>query len=328
MEFPKGYFQEETRDGFTISEMMKRAWGAILEVLQVIDEICARNHITYYADGGTLLGAIRHHGFIPWDDDLDICLLRDEYKRLLAVLPGELPPGFVAAGMYADSKRLQQADNAAHLRVIADEEYWNFPSYLARFHGFPYPRIGIDIFPIDYLSGDQEVLHLQVSIYHMIHFTIQNWELYIKEGLLEQQLQEIERVCAVKLDRSTDLVHQLWLLADKVASQTRREDATEADNIAFMSSEQEIIHGRKLEWFAQAIRVPFECTTIPVPSGYEEMLTSMYGDYMTPVKGTANHDYPFYQKQEAEMKLIFQQEGITSSIEEFCHNWQKLTGEV
>ena len=328
MEFPAGYFREETRDGFTISEMMKRAWGASLEILQIIDEICQKHHLTYYADGGTLLGAIRHKGFIPWDDDLDIALLRDDYNRLIQILPRELPDGIVVAGMYADNGRLQKAGNAAHLRVIADEEYWSLPAYLGRFHGFPYPRIGIDIFPLDYLSKDADFLELQLQTFHMIHFTIQNWELYIQEGLLKTQLQEIEKTCDIKLDWHADLIHQLWLLADRVASLTPATEATEADNIAFIESAPRPVHGRSIEWFANPIRVPFECTTISVPGGYDPMLTYMYGDYMTPVRGTSNHDYPFYKKQEAEMLAIFRQEGITSSVEEFCHNWQKLTGEV
>lgn len=65
--FTEEYFKTEVRDGFTVYELMKRCWAAQLEVLNKIIEICDKYHLTYYAYWGTLLGAVRHQGFIPWD---------------------------------------------------------------------------------------------------------------------------------------------------------------------------------------------------------------------------------------------------------------------
>lgn len=75
--------KKEVRCDFEISAMMKRAWAAQMEVLEVVDEICQRNGLQYFADWGTLLGAIRHQGFIPWDDDIDICMKRKDYNQLI-----------------------------------------------------------------------------------------------------------------------------------------------------------------------------------------------------------------------------------------------------
>ena len=96
MEFPQNYFCAEVRDDFEIPAMMKRAWAAELEVLSVIADVCGRHHLQYFADYGTLLGAVRHKGFIPWDDDIDICMLREDYMELIRVLPDELPQVFHA----------------------------------------------------------------------------------------------------------------------------------------------------------------------------------------------------------------------------------------
>lgn len=67
----------------------------MLDILRCIDEICQRHNIQYWLSSGSLLGAIRHGEFIPWDDDLDIEMLRDDYIRLVRILPKELPPQYI-----------------------------------------------------------------------------------------------------------------------------------------------------------------------------------------------------------------------------------------
>ena len=82
--------EEEIRDGYKVSADMKKLWSVQMEILDQIDQICERHNITYYADGGTLLGAVRHKGFIPWDDDLDICMFKDELDKFIKYAKEEL----------------------------------------------------------------------------------------------------------------------------------------------------------------------------------------------------------------------------------------------
>ena len=71
--------------------VLRKVQLRILEIMVEIDKICRKHDIKYWLDGGTLLGAVRHGGFIPWDDDLDICMMQDDYKKFIEIAPKELP---------------------------------------------------------------------------------------------------------------------------------------------------------------------------------------------------------------------------------------------
>ena len=89
--FPQGFFETEERDGFVVDSTMKTVWAAELEVLSVIAAICEKYQLPWFAYAGTLLGTVRHQGFVPWDDDMDICMLREDYDKLISVLRDEFP---------------------------------------------------------------------------------------------------------------------------------------------------------------------------------------------------------------------------------------------
>ena len=78
MAFFEDLHNDEIRDGFLVMADRKKCWNMQLEIWQEIDRICRKHNIKYYAIYGTLLGAVRHKGFIPWDDDMDLCILRPE----------------------------------------------------------------------------------------------------------------------------------------------------------------------------------------------------------------------------------------------------------
>jgi hypothetical protein len=85
------FLKEEVRGGFLVDAKRKRLWAAMLDMVEVFLDICEKHHLRYFAVGGTLLGAVRHRGFIPWDDDVDLAMPRKDYERFLEVAPAMLP---------------------------------------------------------------------------------------------------------------------------------------------------------------------------------------------------------------------------------------------
>ena len=317
MRFDEYFFEKEIRQGFEISSMMKRAWAAELEMLSIVDGVCKDHNITWFADFGTLLGAVRHQGFIPWDDDVDICLKREDYNRLLKVLPKSLPYGFSVAGMHAEEKRLQDAARVHQLRVIADETMWDFRDYMKYFHGFPYQRIGIDIFPIDYLPWDAELEELQKEILRYGFLTVQHWEMWEERGELEERISNISQICHIDIPKDEKRYNYIWRLLDHLSGLYEEQEADMmAEWMFYLEEEGYRMHK---EWYSEVVYLPFENgIKMPVPCGYKEILTGIYGDYMTPSRQGAEHDYPFYGHMETELKKQIRAFGFDGTIDEFC----------
>lgn len=322
MIFEKDFFKEEVRNDFVVSELMKRAWAAEIEVLQVVSDICARHDISYFADWGTLLGAVRHRGFIPWDDDIDISLKRPDYNRLVSCLQTDLPSGFVMTGMYAQEERWQEAAQIPNIRVMADETYWDFSGYLKRFHAFPFFRIGIDIFPLDYVPRDQGNAECQKTIMQEIGLLIVHDESNCNGFDYSRKLQNMESLCNVKLPRDASLKNALWKLYDFISSLYTYEEADYITGYPFWFNTPRYILSK--ECYDECILLPFENIFVPAPRRYQEVLTAEYGDYLTPHREGASHTYPFYAEQEKGLTEIFEEQGITQSITEFCRNFAAL----
>lgn len=317
MEFPKDYFKKECRCGFEVPAMMKRAWAAQMEVLEVVAEICEKNNLQYYADWGTLLGAIRHKGVIPWDDDIDICMKRKDYNALIRILPNELPYGFVVAGMYAESERLQNAAYVPHLRVIADETLWDFNTYMRRFHGFPYQRVGIDIFPLDNMPADMEVAKLQKEIIRQGIVILRDWDKLKETGELKNCLEDYGKLCNIEIPDREDIKNWMWRLIDTLCSLYEEDMTEEITNWAvWMASPN--LYRVKSKWYDSVCYVPFEHIQIPVPGCYDEVLKAQFGDYMTPRQVSGGHDYPFYGEMEDELEKQIRAVGFYGSVDEFC----------
>lgn len=294
--------EEETVDGFYISSMMKRAWAAQLEVLSEIRRVCKKLAVPFFADWGTLLGAVRHHGFIPWDDDMDIGMLRRDYMRFLAEAPALLRQPFEIKSVYNDP-----TDDIIKARIINGRHMSFEKDFLQQFYDCPYV-VGIDIFPIDNITDDERKLKDQIEALQFIlkaAASVPEEPPYDEDVL--RLMKQIEDKFGIPINYNNRLVHELKKIYDIICSMYMDEETEEVTSMIDLANGWDY-HARR-EWYDKAVEMPFEDTTIPVPQGYDGLLRIKYGDdYMTPVNTGSSHDYPFYKEQMQGLKEVMEKE--------------------
>ena len=238
----------------------------LLAMLKDFDAVCRRHGISYQLFAGTALGAARHHGFIPWDDDADVILTRGEYERFFKEAAGDFDP----AVYYV------QQEHSPHWEMPFSKLRRNNTTCMEKYH----PRdpemhqgVYIDIFPCDNLSSSPLLQRLQFAASKGIlakALYARGYETDSKRKKLFMQLcrmlprRPLEQLCMCRGNANSELVH------------------------TFLAG------GRKLEknilprkWMDDTIEVPFEDGSFPISTHYDALLTRLYGDWRTPLPPAA-----------------------------------------
>ena len=294
MEFPDSWFLDEVRDGFFVAGMMKRAWAAQLEVLEDIDKVCKKHGILWFADCGTLLGAIRHGGFIPWDGDLEICMKREDYNRFLSVAAAELPEGYFLHNIYTDDRYPELFTRVLNSRQI------NFSKeFLEKFHGCPY-GMGIDVFVLDAIAPSPEEEEAQYELISSVFGIVQAMEEGVADGEVRRQVEALAGLLQVNIDPARPLRRQLLLLAEGLCSMFGESEANELTEMQVFVQDKS--YRMPKAYYRETVRLPFETGTVPVPKLYDAVAKYKFGAYMQQVKSGGTHEYPLYKKQEAALR--------------------------
>lgn len=299
LEFPRGYFIDEVRDGFYVNGLMKRCWAAQLEALNDIAAVCEKYQIRWYADFGTLLGAVRHGGFVPWDDDIDICMFREDYIKFISVAEDELREIWKGYCVH----NYHNGNYWEVLSHVADEEPVSFDHERAKkFHDYPF-EVGVDIFPLDYLCRDSEEEEMRATICQTIFSIADNRDLDNPNEKTLETLGFIERATGHIFDKNRSLRMQLYEIGEAMFSLYSREDADEVTLMAYWL--RELKYKNPISAYSKTIPMKFEVMDIPVPEGYDIILRGEYGDYRQIVRNGGAHNYPAYeehlQRVEAEL---------------------------
>ena len=142
---PKSFFCEEIRNGFKVTTERKKIWAIELDLLIKFDKVCQKYGFKYWLAYGSLLGAVRHKGFIPWDDDLDVMMPREDYDSFIKLSSEFENPYFLQThetdkGYYYSFAKLRNSNTTAVSKMFAFEK-WN-------------QGIFLDIFPNDVCNLD------------------------------------------------------------------------------------------------------------------------------------------------------------------------------
>ncbi len=298
LNFPEGYFKNEIRCGFHITAMMKRYWAAQMEVLSWVDEVCRREDIRYIICFGSLIGTVRHHGYIPWDDDIDIGMLRSDFNRFTEIVEKELPPYLMTYSLLPGARPPKEMIFGIFNGTNLDTS----PARLERFHGCPYAA-GIDLYVFDKIPEDPEVFAYQDRLVRMLdRMLVLEWD-HEKQELGEEQSKEYEairRAVEEELEYTfTDIEPvsmQILRLMDVASALCEDCDSHRVENW-----EQMLYYGDRgfcTEHFTDRLIVPYEgVMDVPIPRDYDTLLRKTFGDYQIPRKFTGQHQYPSYCNQ-------------------------------
>lgn len=278
-DIPEGFLKEEERCGFVVKHEMKEVWAIELDLFSEFDRVCKKYSLPYVASGGTILGAVRHEGFIPWDDDIDLMMLREDYDKLCKIAPSEFKhPYFFQTedtdpGFMRDFARLRNSLTTGIQKI----EYQNRPTYNQ--------GIFIDIFPMDALIDDEKEYKRQVRGYDFYRkvFTLSSAIIY------NAQYHDVSQM-TVKL---RCLLHYLFgailkfMKIDRYSFRKtqqicQRYNHMDTKYVSLLSLDiHNLKHSNLKTVFNDITYRKFEYVKMPIPSDYEEHLKKKYGDYMT-----------------------------------------------
>ena len=267
MAFIKDLYHDEIRSGYLVSADIKKVWNRQLEIWQEVDRICRKHAITYWAAYGTLLGAARHKGFIPWDGDFDLYMMRPDFNRFCEIANNELKGGLFEIGL----KRFSVFRISHSQSTLLDKNFLskkNSPEGLM-----------IDIFPLDVALDGTTDGFIATNALNELMGTIYNFsamEEHVQNGgKTVNDWSVIETLAALTdLQSKYDFIN---VYATTLFNQS--------SNVAWIEDTARDMqrYSNPKSWFRETIYLPFETIELPAPVDYEKILTSFYGDWHTPI---------------------------------------------
>ena len=259
---PASFFEEEERCDFLVTTERKNIWAIEIDLFLKFAEVCEKYGFRYYAIFGTLLGAIRHIGMIPWDDDMDVCMPREDYDKFCKLCVADFEDPYLLQTPYTDKGYYYSFAKVRNVNTTC------MPIALSK-AGFCH-GIHIDIFPLDYCNPETYETDRGV-----IYESIMKCSSYMKaqnDNLDEIQLQKL------KMFHTNDPLAEY----EKVQRIACNPDYLVSSYVG--TPVNTILRSSQMIWraedFADCLTVSFEGIPMRIPVGYENILHATYGDYM------------------------------------------------
>ena len=309
LEIPESFYQGEELCGYYVSPEMKKVWAVQLDLLAEFQRVCEKYNLKWWIEAGTLLGAVRHKGFVPWDDDTDVILMRKDYDKFCEVAPEEFnyPYSFKREECGHEGEIL-----ASCVRVFNDSTTMcdeMIRMYAEAGEKLTFNRkygIFLDVSPIDNLPDDDRELN---DMYQKLHSSVTNALRYHKRlGWVMKFTDYYSHARKIWKSVVKTVLHYVLLpfgmnkLKKKYIAKREQYFAEfmrqlktvrypEGNRVAKITHTYDPDFLTRRVWnrsdFDNTVYFPFEMLTLPAPSGWEDILNHFYGNW---------HEYVIRQK--------------------------------
>ncbi|MFR5600883.1 MAG: phosphorylcholine transferase LicD [Lachnospiraceae bacterium] len=268
------YSSEKIKE--TKSYGLEKVHEANLKVLDELDRICRKYKIQYMLDAGTLIGAVRHQGIIPWDDDVDVVMTRKNFETFRRVVKRELPDTMEYLG--CDEFHGGKGFFDFTPRIIYKKSQMHEDNEEMRFYGGKLNHLWVDIFILDNLPASR----MGAAMTRLLHKIVYGFAMGHRYRLDYKKYGLLSKLQVMVLANIGRLIPMKWIFAAQhfLALKDRK---SKGHQYYYSNYQPDYLYVTvEKAWMDETVELPFCGRSLMAPKEWDKVLTEVYGDYMTP----------------------------------------------